>query len=93
MFGLANDAKLDEAVELMVKTWVVGALCELEATGFDLTRTPPARALSRWSRALSLVVIPTPSLPSVPVPTLLAWHIDALRSWDAPCDAPEGLAS
>jgi hypothetical protein len=42
---------------------------------------------------MSLVVTPTPSLPSVPASTLLAWHLRVLRSWDIPCDAPEALAN
>jgi hypothetical protein len=42
---------------------------------------------------MSLVTIPTPSLPSVPGSALLAWHIRALRRWDIPCDEPEALAT
>jgi hypothetical protein len=92
MLGLASEANLDEAVELMVEDRLVGAPCEVEAMGFDLTRTRPARALSRWSRTVSLAAIPMPSLPSVPASTLLAWQLGALRSWDIPCDAPKALA-
>jgi hypothetical protein len=93
LLGLASDANLDVAVELMVENRLVGALCEVEATGFDLKRTRPARALSCWDRTTSLVIMPTPSLPSVPASTLLAWHVRALRGWDIPCDAPEALAN
>jgi hypothetical protein len=46
LLGLANDANLDGTVELMVEERLVGALCGVEAMGFDLTRTRPARALS-----------------------------------------------
>jgi hypothetical protein len=90
---LANDANLDEAVELMIEERLVGAHCEVEAPGFDLTRTRPARALARWIRTMSLVAIPTPSLPSVPASTLLAWHVRSLRSWEIPCDGPKALAN
>jgi hypothetical protein len=93
LLGLANDANLDEAVELMVEERLDGALCEVAATGFDLTRTCPARALARWSRTMSLVATPTPSLPSVPASTLLAWHVRVLRSWEIPCDEPKALAN
>jgi hypothetical protein len=93
LLGLAGDADLDEAVEVMVENRLVGALCEVEATGFDLTRTRPARALAHWSRTVSTVTIPTPSLPSVPASTFLAWHVRELRDWDIPCDEPKSLAS
>jgi hypothetical protein len=83
---------MDPAVWLMVESRLVGSICEVEATGFDLTRIRPARALAGWSRTMSLVVTPAPALPSVPASTLLAWHIRALRSWDLPCDEPEALA-
>jgi hypothetical protein len=45
LLSLASEANLDEAVELMVEDRLVGALCEVEATGFDLARMRPARAL------------------------------------------------
>jgi hypothetical protein len=93
LLGLANGASLDEAVELMVGNRLVGALCKIEATGFDLTRTRPARALASWNRTMSLVATPTPSLPSVHTATLLAWHVGVLRDWDIPCDEPKALAS
>jgi hypothetical protein len=93
LLGLASDANLDLAVELMVEDRLVGAVCEVEAAGFDLTRARPSRALSRWSRTMHLVTIPTPSLPSVPASTLLAWHLHALRSWAIPCDQWEALTS
>jgi hypothetical protein len=93
LLSLTSDANLDRAVELMVEDHLVGALCEVEATGFDLTGRRPARALASWGRTMSLVAAPAPALPSVPVSTLLAWHVRALRSWDIPCDAPEALAS
>jgi hypothetical protein len=93
LLGLASDANLDEAVELMVEERLAGALCEVEATGFDLTRMRPARAFASWIRTMSLVTIPTPSLPSVPASTLLAWQFRVLRSWEIPCDEPKALAS
>jgi hypothetical protein len=93
LLGTANETNLDDAVELICDRRFVGALCEVEATGFDLTRARPARALARWSRTVSLVTIPTPSFPSVPASRLLAWHVGALRHWDIPCDEPEALAS
>jgi hypothetical protein len=93
LLGMASDANLDLAVEQMVEYRLVGALCEVEATGFDLRRMRPARALSRWSRTTSLAVIPMPSLPSVSPSTLLAWHIRTLRSWNVSCDEPKALAS
>jgi hypothetical protein len=93
LLGLANDANLDEAVEVIVRNRLVGALCEVEATGFDLTRIRPARALAGWNRTMSLATIRTPSLPSVSASTLLAWHVGALRSWDIPCDEPKALAN
>jgi hypothetical protein len=42
---------------------------------------------------MSLLAIPTPSLPSVPSSTLLAWHIRELRGWGISCAEPEALAS
>jgi hypothetical protein len=93
LLGLTTDANLDQAVELMVENRLVGALCEVEATGLDLTRIRPARALARWSRTSSLATIPTPSLPSVPASTLLAWHVRVLRSWEIPCDEPNALTN
>jgi hypothetical protein len=92
LLGMANGANLDRAVELIVEDRLVGALCEVEATGFDLTRTRPARALSCWGRTVSLAAIPTPSHPSVPASTLLAWHFHALRRWGIPFDKPKALA-
>jgi hypothetical protein len=93
LLGLASDLSLERAVELLVEDRLVWALCEVEATGFDLTRPRPARALSRWGRTMSFVTTPTPSLPSVPVSTLFAWHVGTLRSWVVPCDRPEADAS
>jgi hypothetical protein len=93
LLGMADEAGLDRAVEMMVEDRLVGALCEVESTGFDFTRTRSARALSRWSRTRSLVTIPTPSLPTVPASTFLAWHLRALGSWDIPCDEPEAIAN
>jgi hypothetical protein len=71
LLGLASEANLDETIELMVEDRLVGALCEIEATGFDLTRTRPARALAGWSRTMSLAATSTLSLPSVPVSNVL----------------------
>jgi hypothetical protein len=93
LLGLASETNLDEAVELMVENRLVGALCEVEATGFDLKRTRRARALAGWNRTMSLAAIPTPSLPSVPASTLLAWHVVLLRSWEIPCDEPRAFAN
>jgi hypothetical protein len=92
LLGMANVANLDRAVELMVDDRLVGAVCEVEAAGFDLTRTRPARALARWSRTTRRVVRFMPSFRSVPASTLLAWHGRVLRSWDIPGDAPGALA-
>jgi hypothetical protein len=92
LLGLANVANLDRAVELMVDDRLVGAVCEVEAAGFDMTRTRPARALARWSRTMWRVVRLMPSFRSVPASTLLAWHVRELRNWDIPCDTPGALA-
>jgi hypothetical protein len=78
---------------MMVENRLVGALCEVEATGFDLTRTRPARALARWNWTMSLVTVPTPSIPWVPPSTLLGWHVGVLRSWDIPCDELAALGN
>jgi hypothetical protein len=80
LLGLASDANLDRAVELMVEERLVGALCAVEATGFDLTRTRPARALACWNRTLSLVAIPAPALPSTLLGMFVRCAVGASRA-------------
>jgi hypothetical protein len=91
--GLASDPNLNVAVELVIEKRFTGALCGVDATGFGLTRTRPARALARWSRTMSLAAILTPSLPPVPPSMLLAGHVSSLPSWEIPCDEPNAMAT
>jgi hypothetical protein len=69
---------------------VAEAICEIEATGFDLCRMRPARALARWANAKIPV---TPPRSDLPPSTIVAWHIDKLTEWGIPTADPRLLDS
>jgi hypothetical protein len=90
LLGQATEAQLDHAVEILAVRCSAAAICAVGATGFDLDRMRPARALARWANAKIPVASPSSGGSAS---TFIAWHINRLSELGMPAVGPRLLGS